>query len=234
LIDSWHREEEIMMRAFWTLLVGTVIASTPAMADQAVSVGGAMALLNKPASPRASIILIPGGDGRLGVRPDGSFSGLAGNQLVRTRKAYLAHGIATLTIDQGVSLPAAIAYMRKVASPVVVVATSRGTLRVPGALSGKPNGIVLTAGFLSEVQSQVGSAGALPRTLIVHHKQDGCRLTPPSAVAPFKAWGGAKVSVVWMAGGRDTGNPCLGRSYHGFNGLDGRVVSTVASFALAG
>jgi hypothetical protein len=203
------------------------------MADQAVTVGGGLALLNKPAAPRASAILIPGGDGILNVRPDGTFSGLKGNQLVRTRKAYLAHGVATLTIDRGVNVAAAVAYMRKVASPVVVVATSRGTLRVPGALAGKPNGVVLTAGFLSEVQSQVGSAGALPRTLIVHHKQDGCRFTPPSAVGPFKAWGGAKVSVIWMEGGRDTGDPCQARSYHGFNGLDGRVVASVARFALS-
>ena len=63
--------------------------------------------------------------------------------------------------------------MRKIASPVVVVGTSRGTLRVPQSFGAKPNGIVLTAGFLNEVRSQIGSAGALPRTLIVHHRNDG-------------------------------------------------------------
>lgn len=223
-----------MIRMLWTLLLGAALfASTPAMADQAVSVGGAMALLNKPAAPRASAILIPGGDGVLGVQPNGSFSGLAGNQLVRTRKAYLAHGIATLTIDRGVSVSAAVAYMRSIARPVVVVATSRGSLRVPGGLAGKPDGVVLTAAFLSDVRSQVGSPGALPPTLIVHHRKDGCHHTPPSAVEPFKAWGGSKVTVAWMDGGTDSGNPCQARAYHGFNGLDGRVVSTVAQFALS-
>jgi hypothetical protein len=222
-----------MMRLCLIAFAGMIVASTPVLADQAVEVGGGLALLNKPGAPRASAILIPGGDGVLGVRPDGSFTGLKGNQLVRTRKAYLAHGVATLTIDQGVSVSAAIAYMRKIASPVVVVGTSRGTLRVASALGAKPNGIVLTAGFLSEVQSQIGSAGALPRTLIVHHKLDGCRLTPPSGVAPFKAWGGARVTVAWMEGGRDSGNPCQAAGYHGFAGLDGRVVATVAQFALS-
>jgi hypothetical protein len=222
-----------MIRALCALLALALLTSTPVMADQAVSVGGGMALLNKPASPRASVILIPGGHGVLGVRPDGSFSSLRGNQLVRTRKAYLRHGVATLTVDRGVSLPAAIAYMRKIASPVVVVATSRGTLRIPGALAGKPNGVVLTAGFLSELRASMGSPGALPRTLIVHHKLDGCRFTPPSAVAPFKAWGGAKVTVAWMEGGRDSGDPCQARAHHGFNGLDGRVVATIARFALS-
>ena len=223
-----------MTRVLWALFACAILAPSPAIADQAVSVGGAMALLNKPAAPRASAILIPGGDGALGVRPGGSFSGLKGNQLVRTRKAYLAHGIATLTIDNGVNVAEAVNYMRKIASPVVVVGTSRGTLRVPQSFGAKPSGIVLTAGFLNEVRSQIGSAGALPRTLIVHHRNDGCRFTPPSGVEPFKAWGGGKVTVVWMQGGIDSGNPCQARGYHGFNGQDGRVVSTIANFARSG
>jgi hypothetical protein len=226
-----------MFRKIWAALAAVcfslALAPATALADQAVQVGGALALLNKPAAPRASVILIPGGDGVLGVQPDGSFTGLRGNQLVRTRKAYVGHGIASLTIDVGVNVAEAVAYMRKVARPVVVVATSRGTLRVAGALGARPNGVVLTSGFLDQVQSQVGSPGALPPTLVVHHRQDGCRVTPPSAVEPFKAWGGARVRVVWMDGGLNSGNPCQARAYHGFNGLDGRVVSTVSQFALS-
>jgi hypothetical protein len=34
-----------------------------------------------------------------------------------------------------------------------------------------------------------------------------------------------------MSGGTNVGDPCQAKSYHGFNGLDGQVVSTVASFA---
>jgi hypothetical protein len=224
-----------MFRRFWAPLIGAAMLLAPAaaMADQAVQVGGALALLNKPGAPRASVILIPGGDGVLGVQPDGSFSSLRGNQLVSTRKAYLAHGVATLTIDSGVNVGVAVAYMRGIARPVVVVATSRGSLRVAGALGAKPDGVVLSAAFLSEVQSQVGSPGALPPTLVVHHRLDGCRFTPPSGVEPFKAWGGSRVRVAWMDGGQNSGDPCQARGYHGFNGLDGRVVSTVAQFALS-
>ncbi len=222
-----------MFRVFAAFLFAAGLLTAPVMADQAVQVGGALALLNKPGAPRASVILIPGGDGVLGVQPDGSFSSLRGNQLVRTRKSYAAQGIASLTIDSGVNVAEAIAYMRKIARPVVVVATSRGSLRVAGALGGKPDGIVLTASFLNEVQSSVGSPGALPPTLVVHHRLDGCRFTPPSAVEPFKAWGGGKVRVAWMDGGRDSGNPCQAGGYHGFAGLDGRVVSTVSQFVLS-
>jgi hypothetical protein len=215
------------------LAAGFVAWALPACADDAVTVGGALALLNKPAAPRAAIVLIPGGDGVLGVRPDGTFAGLAGNQLVRTRKAYVGRGIATLTIDRGVDAAAAVRYMRALSRTVVVVGTSRGTLRVSGALAAGPGGIVLTSGFLDDVRSAIGNPAALPRTLIVHHRRDGCRFTPPTAVDPFKAWGGAKVRVVWMDGGVSVGNPCRARGYHGFNGIDGQVVSAIAGFAAA-
>ena len=222
-----------MRRVRIVLAAGLVAGAVPAAADEAVTVGGALALLNKPSAARAGAVLIPGGDGYLGVRPDGTFASLQGNQLVRTRKAYVRHGIATLTIDRGVDAAAAVRFMRSHARTVVVVGTSRGSLRVPGALAAKPAGIVLTAAFLGDVRSAIGSPAALPRTLVVHHRRDGCRFTPPDAVEPFKAWGGARVQVVWMDGGLNTGNPCQARAYHGFNGLDGNVVSVIARFAAA-
>ena len=152
------------LRVILTLSLGMCM-SLPATAEEAVKIGNAYALLNKPAAPpKGSIILIPGGDGVLGVEANGTFSSLAGNQLVRTRKSYASVGLASLTLDKGVGVAAAIAYMRTIASPVVVVATSRGSLRVPSALGAKPDALVLTASFLDDVKAQVGSAAALPRT----------------------------------------------------------------------
>ena len=222
------------LRRLMLTIAALALAPIAAHADQAVAVGGALALLNKPAAAKASAILIPGSNGVMGIMPDGTFSSLKGNQLVRTRKVYLQHGVATLTIDSGVNVAAAVAYMRTVASPVYVVATSRGSLRVPGALAGKPDGVVLTASFLDEVRGDIGSPGKLPRTLVVHHRHDGCKRTPPSAVAPFKAWGGSKVSVEWKTGGLNEGDPCQAKGHHGFAGLDGDVVATVARFATSG
>jgi hypothetical protein len=202
-----------------------------AAAEEAVQIGGAYALLNKPASPQAVVILIPGGDGRMNIRPDGSFGALGGNQLVRTRKAYLGYGLATLTIDFGVNVASAVEHARKIAPKVVVAGTSRGTLRVHNALPAHPNGIVVTAGFLPSVSSNIGSPAASPPILVVQHRQDGCRHTLPQNVGPFQAWGGAKVKVVWLEGGQNVGDPCEAKAYHGFNGLDGQVVSAVVSFA---
>jgi hypothetical protein len=215
----------------WVVAVTVGVMATAAAAEEAVSVGGALALLNRPASARAGVILIPGGDGALGLRADGSFTRLRFNQLVRTRKSYLSYGVATLTIDRGVDVAAAVTYMRQFAKTVVVVGTSLGTLRVPEALSASPSGIVLTSGFLDKVRASVGSPAALPPTLVVHHQQDGCIYTTPAAVEPFKAWGGARVRLAWMTGGADVGEPCEAMAHHGFNGIDGRVVATIAQFA---
>lgn len=221
------------MVAHWSLIAGllTIVTAGGAVAEEAVKIGNAYALLNKPASPQAAVILIPGGHGRLDIRPDGSFGGLRGNQLVRTRQAYMAQGVASLTIDLGVDVGAAVDYMRKIAPKVVIAGTSRGTLRVPNGLSARPSGIVLTAGFLDSVRSTVGSPAALPATLIVHHRNDGCRHTPPAGVEPFRTWGGSKVKIEWLDGGINEGDPCEAKAYHGFNGLDGQVVAAVSGFA---
>jgi len=207
----------------------------PAFAEQAVTIsGGALgrALLNKPGKVRAVAILVPGGDGVMNIQPDGSFSKLRGNQLVRSRKSYLGYGVATLTVDRDVNLGAAIAYARKLSPRVALVGTSRGTQRVAQAVAGgaRPNSVVLTAGFLDDVRGSVGSPGRLPPTLVVHHRNDQCRVTPPSAVEPFKQWGGGRVTVVWMSGGPGGTPYCQARSYHGFQGLDGQVVATVARY----
>lgn len=215
-------------------LVAAAIAplATPARADEAVALAGGYGLLNAPRAPRAAIVLIPGGNGHLGIRADGSFTSLQGNQLVRTRKAYAAAGVASLVIDAGVPASAAVTYLRqRFGRPVTVAGTSRGSLRLGEALGSRPNGFVITAGFLDQVRGQIGSPAALPPTLVVHHRQDGCRFTPPSAVEPFKAWGGARVRVTWIDGGTDAGDPCQARGYHGFAGNDGRVVGLVAGFA---
>jgi len=221
------------MFIYHAIVATFLVAMLPhaAAAEQAVKIGSAYALLNKPSSAQAAVILIPGGHGRLDIHADGSFSALRNNQLVRTRQAYLSHGVATLTIDAGTDIAAAVEYMRSVAPKVVIAGTSRGTLRAPNGLSARPNGLVLTAGFLSDVSSRIGSASVLPPTLVVHHRQDACRKTPPGQVGPFQAWGGDRVKVVWMDGGMNVGDPCEAKAYHGFNGLDGQVVAAIASFA---
>ncbi len=100
---------------------------------------------------------MPGGDGQIGAAPGGEITRSRGNQLVRTRNSYAAHGLAVLVIDASTSLAAAVDYMSAIKRPVTVVATSRGTLRAAEGIAGgaRPDRLVLTSGFLS---SESGSS----------------------------------------------------------------------------
>jgi hypothetical protein len=232
-----------MRRSLLAGLIAACIAFS-AHADETVTVGGGPAVLLKPnGAPAGSIILLAGGDGWLGIGPNGAISQLKGNQLVRTRQAYAGRGFAVLVPDASVNVPAAVKYMAAIARPVTVVGTSRGTQRAAEGIAAgaQPDALVLTAGFLSpqsgeRVNRHVirlvgGSPSILPRTLVIHHRQDGCRYTLPAGVKPFLDWSKGKATVIWFDGGVNAGNPCQARAYHGFNGLDDKVVDAVASFA---
>jgi hypothetical protein len=223
--------------------LATACVAFSAQADETVNVGGVPAVLLKPGgAPAGSLILLAGGDGHLGVGPNGAITQLKGNQLVRTRQAYANRGFAVLLPDANVDLAAAVKYMGAVARPVTVVGTSRGTQRAAEGIArgARPDALVLTAGFLSQESGErvnrhvialLGSSSSLPRTLVIHHRQDACRHTLPAGVKPFLDWSKGKASVVWLDGGVNTGDPCQARAYHGFNGLDDKVVEAVVSFA---
>ena len=213
------------------------LAGGSAVADETVSIGGSRAVLIKPNAPRASVILMPGGDGRIGVGDHGDIHALAFNQLVRTRKAYAARGLAVLVVDAGTPLDAAVQYMAAIKRPVTVIGTSRGTLRAAEGIArgARPDALVLTSGFLSaesgsgqNVMSILGSPASLPRTLVIHHSQDSCRSTLPAGVEPFIKWSAGRARVRWVSGGVSEGDPCEARAYHGFNCIDGQIVGIAA------
>lgn len=232
-----------MNRYRWIALVSAAailaLAAGAARADETVSIGASRAVLIKPKAPRASVILIPGGDGAISPGPNGEINALKFNQLVRTRHAYAARGLAVLVVDAGTPLGAAVQYMAAIKRPVTVIGTSRGTIRAAQGIAqgARPDALVLTSGFLSaesgsgqNVMSILGSPASLPRTLVIHHTQDSCRVTLPAGVDPFVKWSAGRARVVWVSGGVNEGDPCQARGHHGFNGLDGRVVGIAAGF----
>jgi hypothetical protein len=215
------------------------LACAPAMADETVSIGGSRGVLIRPKALHASVILMPGGDGNIRPGEQGDIHGLTGNQLVRTRQAYAARGLAVLVVDAGTDLGSAVQYMAAIKRPVTVIATSLGTIRAAqGIASGaRPDALVLTSGFLSpdsgssqNVMSILGSPASLPRTLLIHHSQDSCRVTLPAGVDPFVKWSAGRARVVWISGGRNEGDACEAFAHHGFNGQDGQIVGIAAGF----
>ena len=219
------------------MLVGILCGA--ARADETVSIGGSNAVLIKPAAPRASVILMPGGSGAISAGDHGDIHGLLGNQLVRTRQAYAARGLAVLVVDAGTPLAAAVQYMAAIKRPVTVIATSRGTIRAAEGIAGgaRPDALVLTSAFLSpesgssqNVMSILGSPASLPRTLVTEHSQDSCKFTLPAGVDPFVKWSAGRARAAWISGGAYEGDACEARAHHGFNGNDGQVVGLAAGF----
>src|SRR5216684_33380 len=185
-----------MKRYDWIDLLGAAaiffgLVCGSAFADETVNIGGSRAVLIKPDAPRASVILLPGGDGAINAGDHGDIHSLNFNQLVRTKNAYAARGLAVLVADANTPLDAAVQYMAAIKRPVTVIATSRGTIRAAEGIArgARPNALVLTSGFLSaesgsgqNVMSILGSPASLPRTLVIHHRQDSCRSTLPAGV----------------------------------------------------
>jgi hypothetical protein len=227
------------MRRFTLFILCALALGPAAHAAETVSIGGSRAVLLKPAHPRASVILMPGGDGEILPGPDGTIGRLKNNELVRTRNAYVARGLAVLVVDAGVNLSAAVAYMHAIKPPVTVIATSRGTLRAARGIAGgaRPDALVLSSGFLSDASGShenvvniLGTPEKLPRTLVIEHRHDECRFTQPAGVAPFVQWARGRARAVWLDGGSASGNPCEANAHHGFAGLDGQVVNLAAGF----
>jgi len=180
-----------------------------------------------------------GGDGNIRAGDHGDIHGMNGNQLVRTRHAYAARGLAVLVADAGTDLNSAVQYMGAIKRPVTVVATSLGTIRAARGIANgaRPDALVLTSGFLSQesgvgynVMSIIGSPAAVPRTLVIRRTQDMCRRTVPGGGAAVLKWSGGRARVTWVSGGSSQGDACEALSHHGFNGIDGQIVGIAAGF----
>ena len=205
---------------------------------------GGRALLFTPerGQPKGGIVLLPGSDGVLALSENGEIRKLKANLLVRTREDFARAGFVTILPDANVSVAAAVAELRKLAvGPVAIVATSRGTLRAAQALRDgvRADALVLSAAMLApdarrpSVPALLGAPAVLPRTLVIHHRLDQCRVTPPSAVEPFVVWSAGRARATWIEGGVDKGGSCQARGHHGFAGRDAEVVRVIAGFLAA-
>lgn len=216
------------MRRALSCFATLIFLSLPAYAQQTVTVGGKQAILHVPPNARASAVLVPG---RAGIVPN--------DPLVRNPEALNRQGIATLTVPHGTVLGQAVTHMRGVKEPVALIGMSAGV-----ALAGRgigngaqPNSLVLISGMLMPPGGKIGSAqeliknpAAMPRTLILHNRNDGCDVTPASAVEPFIRWSGGRASVAWIGGSGPGKDPCGPNTAHGFMGADGQVVGAIVGF----
>jgi dienelactone hydrolase len=166
-------------------------------------------LVIAPVAPKATVVLLTGGQGGMGIFANGSMQRGEGNFLVRSRQVFADQGLLVIVVDapsdrqappylagtrqtpeHAEDLKAVMAWARTQAKvPVWLVGTSRGTQSagyVATEVTGPegPDGIVLTSTILLDPRGRSVPAMPLDKVripvLVVHHEQDGCSLCVPS------------------------------------------------------
>lgn len=213
------------MNARSTLIVGLVagvMAAAAVAVAKPVKVMSDDAILDTPSSPKASLVLLPGDAGLSDTDP-----------LQRAKAKFVEKGLAVLSIDQKTVVRAAMRTAAETATPVSIAAVSSGVRRLAGAIASpgfRTRKVILVSGNLDAAREIIGKADLLPPTLVIHHRKDGCAMTPPAQVQAFQEWGGNRVTVHWMEGGSDSGDACGPQSHHGMAGLDDQLVDAIARF----
>jgi pimeloyl-ACP methyl ester carboxylesterase len=207
-------------------------------------------------NPVASAILFQGGGGNIGIFPNGSMRSEA--FLSGGARRFTDNGITVAIVDaptdrhslddfrhtseHAQDAAAVIAFLRQQSKlPVWAIGTSNGSLSAAtaAALLGErgPDGIVLTS---STTRKPVSAAhpvtdAALDKitvpTLFVHHKHDGCMVTPydaiPGVMASMKK--ASRIELISVEGGEIRGNPCQS-GYHQFYGIEADVTRQIADW----
>jgi len=219
-------------------------------------------LVITPDQPKAAVVLFAGGNGALQLGSDGHIHKLAGNFLIRSRQRFADADFITVAIDAPSDLPhlsgsrqtaehvadvkAVIAWLRAQAKlPVWLIGTSRGTQSVGYIATqlvtpaeGGPDGIVLTASIVNDSRTRAVPRMDLDRiripVLVAHHRQDSCRVCRFEDVPLLmdKLTTPPRKALMVFDGGISEGDPCQARAYHGFNGIEGEVVSKIAGWIL--
>jgi pimeloyl-ACP methyl ester carboxylesterase len=219
-------------------------------------------LLIAPESTTATVVLFPGGHGGLRISPDGKLGWGGGNFLVRTRRMFAEQGLMVAVVDAPsdrqsepylggfrqtpmhvADVKAVIAWLRQErAIPVWLVGTSRGTQSAAfvatqlAPADGGPDGLVLTSTMLADPRGRPVPDMPLQNlripTLVVHHRNDGCRwclyrfvptLMDRLPAAPRK-------ELLTFDGGSSRGDPCEAFAHHGYNGIEAEVVGKIAAW----
>lgn len=215
-------------------------------------------LLDAPIHPRATLVMLPGGTGDVGVGRDGD-PRHDDNFVVRTRAAWVAKGYAVVipdTIDQanlrGVrSSPAygrlvddVAGYARdRFQAPVFLVGTSQGTIAAMNAAARAGPGLIAGV-VLTESVSVPGRRStetvfdARPQdvrvpALIVANRDDACDVAPPAMAERIVASmiHSPSVQLLPVSGGAQRSQSACGSlSPHGYYGIEQPVIDRVAGW----
>jgi hypothetical protein len=194
----------------------------------------------RPGKIAYGVILMPGGNGRMGPHMEGPkivFSG-GGNFLIRSRELFADPRFVAASTDATTTPDRILAIVRDLEGrygkiAIYVIGTSRST-EATMSLSRSLDGQV--AGFIhSSSMSAISSfdpRGLKSRQLIVLHKQDACRVTSPSAgISSHNKYG---TELIEMEDGKSTGDDCEAYAHHGYYGIERETVDKMKAWILAG
>lgn len=207
-------------------------------------------------NPVAMAVLFQGGGGNIGIFPNGSMrveSFLSGGAQRFTR-----NGISVVipdvpsdrrslddfrhTAEHAQDNAALFAFLRQQAKlPVWAIGTSNGSLSAAASSTHLkdqgPDGLVLTSSVTKSFAAAAHRVTLAPLgevkvpVLLVHHKRDGCMVTPYDAMpALMSALSAApKVELITVEGGYPNGNPCH-TGHHQFLGIEAAVTQDIADW----
>ena len=227
--------------------------------DLPLEVGSQRLLYAAPASPRAALLMLPGGNGMVEIGTDGSIRRLNKNFLIRTLPLWQAQGfaVAVVTPPNGMSLYGhrhtaahaatlgqAVDFVRDRANiPVWLVGTSQGATAAIGGgarLADRIAGVVVASSVTGRSSSGETVFDAEPGVvavpvLIVANTGDACPASPPDA-APRIAEALARAprkEIVYMQSTASEDPPCEAMSPHGYFGIEELTVGRIADWIRA-
>jgi len=238
------------------------LAATPVCASQKIVTVPTRAgvtvrvLLETPASPPAAVLLVfPGARGAHLFKERQGRIRLGRNFLVRSSPKFVAQGCAVAIVDTPSDHPDGMSDAFRTSAehtqdirriidfldargltPLYLVGTSRGTLSVAHlgiTLQDKRvKGLVLTSSLGGILSGYPLSRITLP-VLMVHNRDDGCRVSPFAKALALKSKfsGSPGVDFVEVTGGAPPqSGPCRALSYHGFFGREDQVVRVITDW----
>ena len=243
------------MRTLVSLFV--CLVAFPALGEtRVIDLPPARVLLLAPPTPRATIVMLPGGTGRIGITRTGDIRD-PDNFTVRTANLWNARGDAVLipdAIDQQnerdtrstpafaswVATLVATAHAQTPGVPVYLLGTSQGTIAAVNGASHAPPGTIAGV-ILTESVSRPGRRSretvfdAAPTNirvpaLVVANLADACDVAPPADAARIAALIPHARLLTVTGGDTLSADPCSSRTPHGEWGIAPRVVTLIATW----
>jgi pimeloyl-ACP methyl ester carboxylesterase len=214
-------------------------------------------LYGAPSNPKATIVMLPGGAGDVGIQRNGHLRH-DDNFVVRTRDLWMNRGFAVLIPDaidgndlRGMrSSPAYAALVSALvqfahkpsAGPVFLLGTSQGSI---AAMNGAAHldatqlaGVVLTEsvsvlGGSHETVFQADPQDVRVPALVVAHRDDRCNVAPPGNAPRIAAAMSASpsVKVIEVSGGtQHSSDACGSLTPHGYDGIETQGVDAVTGW----